>query len=276
MTDKTIRILLIEDDPGDIKILRQQLSNYKEAAFSFAAEGLLSEGLARLTRENFDVVLLDLSLPDGRGVQAVTRLHQALPAMPILATNVVDNESLALESVREGAQDFYVKGEGGQESLGRMILLALERKKIERGLARLALFAWKNPNVIIEHDLEGKVVYLNPAGRQFFPDLAQPGASHPFLDGIVSLIETLKQEGRESVVREVEIQGSFYEQHVWFVPESGLVHSYIVDNTERIKALEDLKKRTHEVERMNRVMIGREIKMKALKEKIRNLETRAA
>lgn len=267
-----LKVLLIEDDPGDVRSLRQNLSAFKACQFTLLTEGLFSEGLARLGREAVDAVLLDLSLPDGRGVQAVTKLHEASPALPIIALNVVDNETLALQAVREGAQDFYVKAEGSGENLGRMILLAVERKKIERDLARLASFTWKNPYVIMESDLQGHVLFLNPAGRSQFPGLMEADASHPFLAGLTEAADMLTREKRETLIREIEIEGFFYEQHVWFVPEAGMVHSYIVDNTERKKAVDALQARTREVERMNRVMIGREIKMKALKEKIRQLE----
>ncbi|HTL47334.1 MAG TPA: response regulator [Verrucomicrobiae bacterium] len=270
--ENAVPVLLIEDDPGDVRLVRQQLAASKDTHFEVVEKGLLSEGLERLAQGDIRVVLLDLSLPDGRGLQAVTRVHEASPATPIIAMNVVENGTLALQAVQEGAQDFFVKAAGSSASLPLVIRLAMERKKVERELARLASFAWKNPNAIFESSFQGKVLYLNPAGRHAFPELLEK-SDHPFLSGLPALIEALQKDRKDVAVRELELGESIYEQHVWYIPEARVIHSTLVDVTERKRAVEALKRRTVEVERMNRVMIGREIKMKELKEQVRRLES---
>jgi len=259
-----MRILLIDDNAKDAKTLKDLLAASGE--IDCVTENSLEKAMARLD-EPFDLILLDLTLPGGTPVDFLGRISDRVPEMPIIALDEQDNQALALEAAREGAQDYLVKPELDGTGFIRRIHMALERSRFQKKLVRLASFAWQNPNAIIETDAEGEIIYLNPAGSKQFPALYETG-SHPFLSGLSRIVKSLQEENRNLMVREIVIGEKCYEQHVFYVPGSGVVRSYIADVTEKRKAEDKLKARTREVERMNRLMVGRELKMKELKLKI--------
>ena len=132
-----IRVLLVEDNPGDARLLQ-------EAIAEVGAGGLvqlehverLSEALKRLSAETFDVILLDLSLPDEHGLATVTRTHAHAPAVPIVVLSGLDDEGLASRAVREGAQDYLVKGRADGHLIIRAMRYATERKHAIEALER--------------------------------------------------------------------------------------------------------------------------------------------
>lgn len=270
--ESNLKILLVEDDPEDVRLIRQVLSGMKGVPFVLHVVDKLSLALERLKEDRLDLLLLDLSLPDGRGMHGIEKICGLAPSIPILVLNVMDSEDLGLQAIREGAQDYLVKDRLDSRSLKQAILFAVERKTIEKKLARLASFAWQNKNAIFETDLDGRITYLNPAGQRLFPELASRETEHPLLEGLGTIVNTLQKERKEFVIRDLKIGDRFYEQHISYVPENEIIRSYIADDTERKRAEESLRLRTEEVERMNRVMLGREIKIIELKQKVKALE----
>ncbi len=128
-----IRILLIEDDPGDAFLLGELLSG---APVAFGLENVerLSTALERLTAGGIDVVLSDLSLPDSKGIETFHRLAAHPARVPIIVLSGLDDEALALQTVKEGAQDYLVKGCVDQPLLVRSIRYALKRAEVDRAL----------------------------------------------------------------------------------------------------------------------------------------------
>ncbi len=271
MPNPDLEVLLIEDDPRDAELIRQHFRT-ADLKMSLTVEKSLSGGVSRLEESPQAAVLVDLTLPDGRGISAITRLHEKFPAIPIVALNVLENEMLSIEVIREGAQDYLVKEGLTPEALKRAILFSIERKNVERELARLASFAWQNPNTILECDFSGKLTYLNPAGQILFPEIQKAASEHPFLEGMEQVLEELRRSSKASLTREIIMGPKCYEQHLSFVPERQVIRSYIADITERKLAEEALRERTAEVERMNRAMVGRELKMAELKREIFELK----
>jgi len=101
---------------------------------------ILAEGLARLSRDRFDVVLLDLSLPDTQGLNTVTQVLATSPGVPVVVLSGNDDHPLALQALQHGAQDYLVKGDGGADYLARSILYAIERKRAQERLTYLAQY----------------------------------------------------------------------------------------------------------------------------------------
>ena len=130
--NKAIRILLIEDNPGDARLLRETISESGAAAFTLQHADRMSRGLEILDRDEVDLVLLDLSLPDCQGLDALTLTHSKAPRLPIVLMTGLDDEDLAVRALRLGAQDYLVKGQVEGRVLVRAIRYALERKKAER------------------------------------------------------------------------------------------------------------------------------------------------
>ncbi len=131
--DKPIQLLLVEDNAGDAQLLRECLKEISSAEFELTLATRLSDALGRLERERFDVVLTDLSLPDSHGLEGFRQLHRASSA-PVVVLSGVDDETMAVSAVREGAQDYLVKGRVDARLLGRSIRYAIERHRAEENL----------------------------------------------------------------------------------------------------------------------------------------------
>ncbi len=134
MDSKTIRVLLIEDNPGDARLIREILAEAKGNQFEFERADRLSTGLECLAAGGVDVVLLDLGLPDSVGFDTFARVYVQVLEAPIIVLTGLADESLAVKAVREGAQDYLVKGQVDSDLLSRTIRYAIERKRAEEEL----------------------------------------------------------------------------------------------------------------------------------------------
>jgi DNA-binding response OmpR family regulator len=124
-----IKILLIEDNPGDARLIREALSTTGEPT-EVQCTDRLAKGLEMLERGRFDAVLLDLSLPDSRGLSTFEQLHRRAPRIPVVVLTGLDDEALALRAVREGAQDYLVKGAVKSATILRIVRFAVERNRV--------------------------------------------------------------------------------------------------------------------------------------------------
>jgi PAS domain S-box-containing protein len=135
MKDQSIKILLIEDNPGDARLVRAMLVDKcidrSQTTFELTHVERLSEAVASLTREVFDIILVDLSLPDGHGLDTVSQVRDTASDVPIVVMSGLSDEGLAIKAVQEGAQDYLVKGHVNDYSLVRALRYAIERKRIE-------------------------------------------------------------------------------------------------------------------------------------------------
>ena len=137
MKDDSIHILLIEDNPGDARLVKEMLAEGDPGSFLLDHVERLAEGLARLKEDNFQVVLLDLSLPDGQGLDTVIRVCTQIPHVPVLVFTGCNDETLAIRAVQVGAQDYLVKGQMDHHLLKRSIRYGLERKRAEERMRAL-------------------------------------------------------------------------------------------------------------------------------------------
>ncbi len=136
---KTFPILLVEDNPGDARLVREMLTEVSSTEFDVQHVERLSEARERLMRNGSGCVLLDLSLPDANRLEALMQLRAAAPDVPIVILSGLQDELLAVKAVQEGAQDYLIKGRVDGDSLGRSISYAIERKQSELELARRAM-----------------------------------------------------------------------------------------------------------------------------------------
>ncbi|MBI3807243.1 MAG: GGDEF domain-containing response regulator [Nitrospirae bacterium] len=135
-----IKVLLIEDNDVDAELTQDLLSEWSMEEFQITRAKTLAEGFLFLSRERFDAVLLDLSLPDTFGLPTVRQVHAMNPTVPVVVLSGVTDQSLALQAVQQGAQDYLVKGQGHPELLARAIRYAIERKRAEEHLTYLAQY----------------------------------------------------------------------------------------------------------------------------------------
>lgn len=276
MAQDVVRILLAEDNPGDARTVRELAEKAGSLRATFKGVENLLALLDSLAREVTDVVLLDLTLPDVSGLEAVERACEQAPGVPIVVLAPQEDEKLALDVLKAGAQDFLVKGRFDGAQLARTLRYAIERKRVERELARHASYAWLNPHPVIETDLAGKITYLNHAAQQKFPDLEITGTAHAVLEGIEWALAELRKTGKNSLVRLIAYGGRIYEEHLTHVAQGGHVRIYVADVTEYKRAEEKLRAHSQELERLNRLMLGREAKMIELKEHLKRLEEKLA
>jgi two-component system, cell cycle sensor histidine kinase and response regulator CckA len=126
-----IGVLLIEDDPRDARLIGEGLRDAAGAAFQVDCASRLATGLERLRAGGVQVILLDLGLPDSQGLATFTSLYARAPNVPIIVLSDLSDESLAIATLREGAQDYLVKGQSDGHLLARSIRYAIERKRAE-------------------------------------------------------------------------------------------------------------------------------------------------
>jgi signal transduction histidine kinase len=131
-----LRILLVEDNPGDADLVRDALSDARNLRVRLTHCSTLAPALELLKQENQDVVLLDLSLPDSTGLCTVLRVREAQPRAPIVVLTGLDDDALAVETVRHGVQDYLVKGQINSILLERAIRYAIERERTEVELVK--------------------------------------------------------------------------------------------------------------------------------------------
>jgi signal transduction histidine kinase len=129
-------VLLIEDNDGDARLIREMLQATCGGRFRLECVARLRTGLERLTRPTIDVVLLDLSLPESQGLDSFLRVHERAPQVPVVVLTGSHNEDLGNKAVQSGAQDYLIKGQLDGALLGRALRYAIERGRIEDELRR--------------------------------------------------------------------------------------------------------------------------------------------
>ncbi len=154
MNKPNIRVLLIEDNPGDVLLIEEILSSVGTTIYDLVIVDNLKSGVRLISSQKaeedekqsvskqscssesafFDAILLDLSLPDSDGLETFASIKDNSPELPIVILSGTDDERLATEAVKQGAQDYLVKGQIESNLLRRSIRYAIERNRIQREL----------------------------------------------------------------------------------------------------------------------------------------------
>jgi signal transduction histidine kinase len=128
---KPLQVLVVEDNPGDARLLQEMFSKEKPGNFQLTHLLRLSEALVHLERGGVDIILLDMGLPDGHGLDTVRRAQAVAPGVPVIVLTGLDDEALAAEAMKEGAQDYLIKGQIESRALPRALRHAVERHRMQ-------------------------------------------------------------------------------------------------------------------------------------------------
>ena len=160
-----MKSLLVEDNPADARLIREMLKGSMAGTLQFRQVARLDSALEHLRQEAFDVVLLDLGLPDSQGMETLTLTQKTRRNLPIVILTGLDDERFALEAVRAGAQDYLVKGRFDGDLLVRTIHHAVERKRADEEVHRL--------NAELERRVAERTAELVRANQELRKEIAE-------------------------------------------------------------------------------------------------------
>ncbi|MBI1280505.1 MAG: response regulator [Anaerolineaceae bacterium] len=176
MNENSISVLLIEDNPGDARLIREQLRDATEVVFMVSLADNLQDGINALVEDFFQVVLLDLSLPDSFGLDTLQKIRSVINDVPIVVLTGFDDQTLGIQAVQMGAQDYLLKNDSHPKLLSRTIRYAIERHRIDLQLRQSQeeyrslindVFDTTTVGVLIL-DRDFKVVWVNVAIEVYF------------------------------------------------------------------------------------------------------------
>jgi signal transduction histidine kinase len=131
MSKTTMEVLLVEDNPGDARLLREMLNEPGCIRIDLVHSLCMKDAIDYLAKKSSSVVLLDLGLPDAEGLGAVRQVHAVAPSIPLVVLTGLDDESLAIQALQEGAQDYLIKGQIETHALLRALRYAIERQRMQ-------------------------------------------------------------------------------------------------------------------------------------------------
>lgn len=167
MSQERVNILLIEHDPSFTRTVGEMIGQARELSAEVSSAVGLQEGFSAISGKHFDLVMLDVALPDGAGLANIALLKAEAPKLPIIAAGDADNETVAVEAVQAGAQDYLVKGQLTPGWLERSIRYAIERHRMDITL----LAAEEKYHSIFDHLVEG-IFQTTADGRYLLANMA--------------------------------------------------------------------------------------------------------
>ncbi len=193
MTDRgATRLLLVEDNPGDARLLREMFNERGALRTEFTHVERMVEAEAHLAAHVVDLILLDLQLPDAHGLDAVRRARAAAPRVPLVVLTGTDDEALAMRTLQAGAQDYLVKGQIEARNLQRGLRYAIERKTLEEALfvekERAEVTLRSIGEAVVCTDLAGVVTFLNGVAERLV-GWTWPEASGRSMAEVVKIVD---------------------------------------------------------------------------------------
>jgi signal transduction histidine kinase len=253
MDQDNIRVLLIEDNPGDARLVLEMLAEVADMRLEMEHAERLSAGLECLDEDAIDIVLSDLSLPDSRGLEAVVQVQALCPYVPIVVLTGQADESLGVQAIRLGAQDYLVKQEIHAGVLSRVIRYALERKRADEALraseARFRKLIDNNADAVVVVDRDRSVRFANPAAELAFgveaQDLVGEEFAFPLVVGQTTEIE-IGRDGGQPNVAEMRVVETEWDSEPAYLAS-------LRDVTERKRMLTELELANEELQRLNQI-----------------------
>jgi signal transduction histidine kinase len=194
MKKKALHVLLVEDNSGDARLLREMFRTESPDSFELTHVLRLSEALVLLAKGGIDIVLLDMGLPDGHGLDTVRRAHAVAPEIPLIVLTGMDDEALAAEAMKEGAQDYLIKGQIENRALPRALRHSIERQRMQT-----------ETDLIRTHQMQFKDEFLSHVSHELRSPLT---AIHQFvtilLDGLAGDLKSDQRQYLDIVLRNIK------------------------------------------------------------------------
>jgi diguanylate cyclase (GGDEF)-like protein/PAS domain S-box-containing protein len=206
MSKKSIKMLLIvEDNPGDARLLREMFNEQGSHNTELTHVECMSEAEQHLSKRAFDIIVLDLGLPDAQGLGAVRRAHAAAPRVPLVVLTGLDDESLAAEALQEGAQDYLIKGQIEARGLLRSLRYAMERKAMEEALfvekERAEVTLNSIGDAVACTDISGNITFLNLVAEKMTGSSREEAAGRPMAE----VLRIMDATSRETISNPMEL-----------------------------------------------------------------------
>jgi signal transduction histidine kinase len=181
---KALQVLVVEDNAGDARLLQEMFSKEKPGSFQLTHLLRMHEALEHLAKGGVDIILLDMGLPDGHGLDTVRRAQAVAPGVPVIVLTGLDDEALAAEAMKEGAQDYLIKGQIESRALPRALRHAIERHRMQ-----------SESDLIRNNQLQFKDNFLSHVSHELRSPL---NAIYQFVTILLDdLVGTINQEQRD-------------------------------------------------------------------------------
>lgn len=233
MTDQPIRVLLVEDDEDDFVLARGIFGEIGSAAYTLEWARSCEQAMERIVAREHDVYLIDYHLGARTGIDLLRDAQMISIKAPIIILTGQGEADIDTAAMRAGAADFLIKGEITARALERAVRYAIERKRAELEIEKLAAFPRRNPNPVVEFTSEGALSYSNEAADAIAHSL-----------GETSICSILPEEVKGTVAQclRTGVTGNRQTTHgartfAWSfvpIPESQVVHGYAIEITERL------------------------------------------
>lgn len=194
-----IKILLIEDNPGDARLIKEYLSDVKSATFDLQTAERLNAGIEILEDGIVDVVLLDLKLPDSEGLGGLNRIFNVAPYVPIVVLTGTNDETTAIQAVKMGAQDYLVKDKVESDLLIRSIRYSIERKRAEEEHQKLLEHRIRSLAIIEAQENERRRI-----SRELHDGLGQLLSAAKLNMGMIDFDKSQSKERAAEIIKQVD------------------------------------------------------------------------
>jgi diguanylate cyclase (GGDEF)-like protein/PAS domain S-box-containing protein len=235
MRDNPIKVLLIEGNPADADYIRGILSGKNSPPFEIEFTRSLHDGLECLTQGRFDIILLNLFLPDSQGIETLTKIHNQAPVVPIVILTDSGHEPVALEAAGKGAEEYLIKGQVDAQKLLRVTRYVIERKRAEQ-LLQASEKKWRSlventPELICTVDRDGKILIYHTVGDMAMEDVIGksvydyvPSDHHNKLrESFKRVFQTGEMDSYEIAVLNPNSITSWYASRIWPIKHEGQV-----------------------------------------------------